>query len=64
MNKITFTQIVWKINIHYQNLNGDYFVKYNCFEKDEGTEFEYFELAENGDLDGLMEMFALELLKE
>ena len=27
-------------------------------------EFEYFEWAENGDLDGLMEMSALELLKE
>ena len=47
-----------------KRLNGDYFVKYTCSEKDEGTEFEYFEWAENGDLDGLMEMSALELLKE
>ena len=47
-----------------KRLNGDYFVKYTCSEKDEGTEFEYFEWAENGDLDGLKEMSALELLKE
>ena len=47
-----------------KRLNGDYFVKYTCSEKDEGTEFEYFKWAENGDLDGLMEMSALELLKE
>lgn len=47
-----------------KRLNGDYFVKYTCSEKDEGTEFEYFEWAENGELDGLMEMSALELLKE
>ena len=47
-----------------KRLNGDYFVKYTCSEKDEGTEFEYFEWAENGDLDGLMEMSTLELLKE
>lgn len=47
-----------------KKLNGDYFVKYTCSEKDEGTEFEYFEWAENGDLDALMEMSALELLKE
>lgn len=47
-----------------KKLNGDYFVKYTCSEKDGGTEFEYFEWAENGDLDALMEMSALELLKE
>ena len=47
-----------------KRLNGDYFVKYTCTEKDNGTEFEYFELAEYGELDGLMEMSALELLKE
>ena len=46
-----------------KRLNGDYFVKYTCNEKDGGTEFEYFEWAEN-ELDGLMEMSALELLKE
>ena len=33
-------------------------------EKDNGTEFEYFEWAEKEDLDGLMEMSALELLKK
>lgn len=47
-----------------KKLNGDYFVKYTCSYKDGGTEFEYFEWAENGDLDALMEMSALELLKE
>lgn len=47
-----------------KKLNGDYFVKYTCTEKDNGTEFEYFEWAEYGELDGLMEMSALELLKE
>ena len=47
-----------------KKLNGDYFVKYTCSEKDGVTEFEYFEWAENGDLDSLMEMSALELLKE
>ena len=46
-----------------KRLNGDYFVRYTCREKDNGTEFEYFEWAEKGDLDGLMEMSALELLK-
>ena len=46
-----------------KRLNGDYFVKYTCNEKDGGTDFEYFEWAEN-ELDGLMEMSALELLKE
>ena len=47
-----------------KRLNGDYYVKYTCTEKDNGTEFEYFEWAEYGELDGLMEMSALELLKE
>lgn len=47
-----------------KKLNGDYFVKYTCTEKDNDTEFEYFEWAEYGELDGLMEMSALELLKE
>lgn len=47
-----------------KRLNGDYFVKYTYSEKDGGTEFEYFEWAENGGLDGLMEISALELLKE
>ena len=47
-----------------KRLNGDYFVKYTCTEKDNGTEFEYFECSEYGELDGLMEMSALDLLKE
>ncbi len=47
-----------------KRLNGDYFVKYTCTEKNNGTDFEYFEWAENGDLDDLMEMSALELLKK
>ena len=47
-----------------KRLNGDYFFKYTCTEKDNGTEFEYFEWAEYGELDGLMEMSALDLLKE
>lgn len=46
-----------------KRLNGDYFVRYTCTEKNNGTDFEYFEWAENK-LDGLMEMSALELLKE
>lgn len=46
-----------------KRLNGDYFVRYTCTAKDTGTEFEYFEWA-NGELDSLMEMSALELLKE
>ena len=47
-----------------KRLNGDYFVKYTCTEKSDGTEFEYLEWAANGDLDELMEMSALELLKK
>lgn len=47
-----------------KRLNGDYFVKYTCTEKNNGTEFEYLEWVANGDLDELMEMSALELLKE
>lgn len=46
-----------------KRLNGDYFVRYTYTEKDGGTELEYFEWAENG-LDELMDMSALELLKE
>lgn len=46
-----------------KRLNGDYFVKYTCTAKDGGTEFEYFEWAENK-LDGLMDISALELLKK
>lgn len=46
-----------------KRLNGDYFVRYTCTKKDGGTDFEYFEWAEN-ELDGLMEISALELLKE
>ena len=47
-----------------KRLNGDYFVKYTCTSKDNRTEFEYLEWATNGDLDDLMEMSALELLKK
>ena len=47
-----------------KRLNGDYYVRYTCIEKDGGTDFEYFEWAESGDLDGLMEIDALELLKK
>lgn len=47
-----------------KRLNGDYFVKYTCTAKENGTEFEYFEWVANGDLDELMEMEALKLLKE
>ena len=46
-----------------KRLNGDYFVRYTVTEKDNGTDFEYYEWAEQGDLDGLMGMDALELLK-
>lgn len=47
-----------------KRINGDYFVKYTCIEKDNGTDFEYFEWAENSELDDLMEMDALKKLKE
>lgn len=46
-----------------KRLNGDYFVKYTCTEKDGGTEFEYFEWAEEK-LDELMDISALESLKQ
>ena len=46
-----------------KRLNGDYFVRYTCVEKDGGTQFEYYEWAEKGTLDGLMQMDALERLK-
>ena len=46
-----------------KRLNGDYFVKYTCTEKGNGTDFEYFEWAENEELADLMQMSALELLK-
>ena len=36
-----------------KRLNGDYFVKYTCTEKDNGTEFEYLEWAEKKELDDL-----------
>ncbi len=47
-----------------KRLNGDYFVRYTCTEKNGGTEFEYYEWAEKEELDSLMEMSALELLKQ
>lgn len=46
-----------------KRLNGDYFVRYTCTENDEGTDFEYYEWAEDK-LDGLMEMESLERLKK
>lgn len=51
------------ITFTLKRLNGDYFVRYTCIEKNGGTEFEYFEWAQN-ELDGLMEMEALEKLKK
>ena len=47
-----------------KKLNGDYYVRYTCTEKDDGTDFEYFEWVEKGNLDEIMEMSALELLKK
>lgn len=47
-----------------KRLKGDYFVRYTCIEKDNGTEFEYYEWAEKGNLDDLMGMEALEILKK
>lgn len=47
-----------------KRLNGDYFVRYTCIEKDNGTEFEYYEWAEKGNLDDLMGIEALEILKK
>lgn len=46
-----------------KRLNGDYYVRYTCIEKNGGTEFEYFEWAEK-ELDGIMEIEALEKLKK
>ena len=46
-----------------KRLNGDYYVRYTCTQKKEGTEFEYFEWADK-QLDGVMEMEALEKLKK
>ena len=40
-----------------KRLNGDYFVKYTCIPKENGTEFEYYEWAEKGELDDLMEEY-------
>lgn len=45
-------------------LNGDYYVKYTCTEKGAGTDFEYYEWAEFGELEDIMGMDALERLKE
>ena len=47
-----------------KKINGDYYVKYTCTEKDDGTDFEYFEWVEKGDLDEVMEMSSLKLLKK
>lgn len=47
-----------------KKLNADYFVKYTCTKKGNGTDFEYYEWAENKNLDDIMEMGSLELLKK
>ena len=47
-----------------KKLNDDYFVKYTCTKNGSGTDFEYYEWAENKNLDDIMEIDALELLKE
>lgn len=47
-----------------KKINGDYFVKYTCSKKDNGTDFEYYEWAENNELDELMEIDDLKKLKE
>lgn len=47
-----------------KKINGDYFVKYTCSKKDNGTDFEYYEWAENNELDELMKIDALKKLKE
>ena len=47
-----------------KKLNDDYFVKYTCIENGSGTNFEYLEWAENKNLDDILEMDALELLKK
>ena len=47
-----------------RKLNDDYYVKYTCTENGSGTDFEYYEWANNKNLDDIMEMNALELLKE
>ena len=44
-------------------INGDYFVRYTCTPEGEGTMFEYFEWAENSELEEPFDMEALELLK-
>ncbi len=44
-------------------LNGDYYVKYTCMENGSGTDFEYFEWADYGELEDIMGMDALERLK-
>ncbi len=74
LKNIGINSEVWNFYevIHFQEpktftlkkLNGDYFVRYTCTEKDGGTDFEYFEWAENGELEDLMEIAALKLLKE
>lgn len=47
-----------------KKINGDYFVKYTCSKKDNGTDFEYYEWAENNELDEPMEIDDLKKLKE
>ncbi len=47
-----------------RKLNDDYFVKYTCTKKDSGTNFEYYEWAVNKNLDDIMGIDALEILKK
>lgn len=47
-----------------KRVNGDYFVRYTCIENGTGTDFEYFEWAENSNLEDVLEMSALIKLKK
>ena len=63
MNK-TFEFLKHKTQVNFiSTIDRDYFVRYTCTEKYNDTEFEYYEWAEKGNLDDLMGMEALEILK-
>lgn len=47
-----------------RKLNDDYFVKYTCSKEGNGTNFEYYEWAVNKNLDDIMGIDALEILKK
>ncbi len=47
-----------------KRLNGDFFVKYTVTEQEKGTDFEYYEWAEKGELNDLTKMETLEKLKD